>query len=42
MRKQWKTKKNTKFELVIDAKRAANIRSSPNFVKRNENMVGHS
>jgi len=31
-----------KFELVVDAKRASQIRSSPNFVDRkiyNENMV---
>jgi hypothetical protein len=32
--KQWKTQKNINFELVVDAKRAAKIRSSPNFVNR--------
>ena len=32
------------FELVVDAKRASKIRSSPNFVNKkiyNENMVGY-
>ena len=37
-------KKHINFELVVDAKRAAKIRSSPMFVDRkiyNENMVGY-
>ena len=35
-------RRNTYFELVVDAKRAAKVRSSPNFVDRkiyNESMV---
>ena len=38
--------KHINFELVVDAKRAAKIRSSPNFVDKKiyiyiENMVGY-